>query len=209
MALAEWLNSHERPSEMPLADWLKSDRGNSLAMLLGMFLGIERGAKIGGESLTQKWKRLWRTVSLPMGYRGNRRIPLSRRPLALDSAEWGFRFWIGVRPLREKLAFDLHPVNETSVALWSIAILAQSDMADRVRICVRCKRFFFARQARSTLCSQRCRESAWRKTDAGRKARAAYMRDLRAKRKRLWEAKQRGRILKRGRNLHVSLKRGE
>jgi hypothetical protein len=172
-----------------------------------MLLGMERGAKAGGESLAEKWERFWK--GLEAYHEGNPAIPRQQRPLVLNSSEWNCQFLMVVRPRGGKLAFEFDHADETSEALVSLAMLMQLGFADRVRLCPNCGRFFFALRADSTLCSQQCRESACRKTPTGRKARAKYMRDYRKILRRLEEAKTRGYQQKRGWKLHLDLKKGE
>lgn len=98
------------------------------------------------------------------------------------------------------VTFELVPANDYSRAVLALASLIGSGDACRVRRCRGCGRFFFAWQrADRQDCSSRCKTTYWQKTPQGREAKAAYMRGLRAKQKKLWEAKQQGRTLKRGR----------
>ena len=160
-----------------LAGWLNRYTRDHLAILMSIFLGMERGAQAGGETLAEKWERLWKR--LEPYHTGNPAIPRNQRPLVLNSSEWNCQFAMVIRPRGGKLAFEVDPADETSEALVSLAMLMQIGLADRVRLCPNCERFFFALRADSTLCSQPCRESACRKTPAGRKARAEYMRRFR------------------------------
>ena len=109
-----------------------------------------------------------------------------------------------------RLLFEFVPVNEQSRALQALGRLIESDNIGRIRKCPHCKLFFFAGQRNHKLfCSHRCQTAHWQRTPEGRAYKAAQMRDVRATAKKLWEAKQRGRKLKQGRNVHVSLKKGE
>jgi hypothetical protein len=92
------------------------------------------------------------------------------------------------------------------VALMS---LSYAKPLDWVRECKTCHKWFMAAREKNRFCSTLCRVKWHAHTDEGKDKRAAYMRKHRADLKTLWEAKQGGRELKRGRKLHVSLKRGE
>jgi hypothetical protein len=110
----------------------------------------------------------------------------------------------------DRVTFELVPANDNSRVVLALASLINSGDAGRVRRCRGCRHYFFAwPRADRQECSARCKTAYWQHTPQGRATKAAYMRDLRAKHRKLWEAKQRGRKLKRGRNVHVSLKKGE
>jgi hypothetical protein len=111
------------------------------------------------------------------------------------------------QPRRRQIAIKLDGRGQMLAAFMQ---LYESGNVDRLRCCLNCQRFFYAAGRRDkTTCSDNCRASRWQKTPAGRQTRREYMRDLRAKHRLLWKAKQRGRILKRGRKLHTSIKKGE
>jgi len=139
-ALAHWLNCHRPPSARALGGWLKSDKGNSLAMLLSIFLGMERAKKTGTERLAERWELL--SAGLERLHRGDLRVPRSKRPFEIDSSDWGLNFSFKVRPRGEKLIWNFYPANVNSLALLSLAALAQRDRADRIRLCPNCERFF-------------------------------------------------------------------
>jgi hypothetical protein len=114
------------------------------------------------------------------------------------------------RPWERGIEFKLVPEDEPSTVLYQFIQLFNSGNLSRLRCCRNCDRFWYCvgrsdRQA----CSPKCKVALWQKTPAGRKKRAQYMRKHRATRRHLWEMQQKGRLLKRGRNLHVNLKRGE
>jgi hypothetical protein len=115
-----------------------------------------------------------------------------------------------LRPRGRGITFSLVPADEDSRWLQVFGELCNSGNLSRFRRCPNCQRFWYC-EGRSDrrACSVACKVALWQKTPAGRKAKREYMRGLRAKHKKLWEAKQQGRTLKRGRNLHVSLKKGE
>lgn len=195
--LAAWLNRVKEGGH--------ESQARELGVLIAMLLGIAQKEGPGGETLQQKWERFWEMVE-PQGL-GDSKIPRLVRPVVLDSAEWGFNIHLVIRPRRGVLTFAAYPAGEDSKALWSLSQLIQLGFVDRVRLCPNCRRFFFARRADSRLCSQPCRESAWRKTPKGRKARADYMRQYRKTMARLEEAK--GYRRKVGRMIHLDLKKGK
>ena len=109
-----------------------------------------------------------------------------------------------------RLKFELIPENKDSEMLYRFGQLVNSGNASRLLRCPNCRKYWYCEgRTDKKACSNSCKVALWQKTPAGREMRAAYMRELRAKKKRLWEAKQVGRKLKRGRNVHVSLKKGE
>ena len=114
------------------------------------------------------------------------------------------------RPRGRGIAFSLVPADEDSRWLQVFGELCNSGNLSRLRRCPNCGRFWYCEgRIDRRACSVACKVVLWQKTPQGRAAKAASMRKWRATKKRLWEAKQRGRKLKRGRNVHVSLKKGE
>lgn len=175
---------------------------------MAMLLGIAQKDQPLGVTLREKWELFWEKLE-PYGF-GDTNIPRHERPVVLNSKEWGFNLQLVIRPRAGTLDFASYPIGEDSRAFWSFAGLIPLGFVDRVRLCPNCRQFFFAKRKDSMLCSQRCRESAWRKSDAGRDARAAYMRRYRANaRERARNAAPKGYVRKRGRKLHVDLKKGE
>ena len=198
--LAGWLNKFgkvggSRPPSEP-------------AFLIGILLGMAQKEGPDGETLQQKFERFWERFEHFGDADTN--IPRHERPIVLDPEMWECNIRLFIRPHGDVLDFGFRPEGEVSEAFWSFARLIQLGFVDRVRSCRHCNRFFFAVRADSKLCSQRCRENAWRKTQAGRKARAAYMREYRANpRVRALNGAPKGYCRKRGRKLHVDLKKGD
>jgi hypothetical protein len=92
--------------------------------------------------------------------------------------------------------------------LWVACMsLSYASLLEKVRQCGRCAKWYLVRKGR--FCSTLCRVKWHYRTPEGRQKRAKYMRHYRATCRRLWERKRKGRQLKRGRNIHVSLKKGE
>jgi len=114
------------------------------------------------------------------------------------------------RPRGRGIKFSLVPADEDSGWLQVFGELCNSGNLSRLRRCPNCERFWYCvGRIDRRACSKACKVALWQKTAHGRKVKREYMRDLRAKHKMLWEARQNGRTLKRGRNIHVSLKKGE
>jgi len=200
--VAEWLNKGDKST--------RKSKTRSLGSFLALLLEIARNEGPRGRTVSLKWEALCHQIERLGGGRfGGSRIPGHQRALVLDSDDWGFNLCVEVCPRGSGLDFTAYPVGEDSRAFWCFAQLIQTGFIDRVRLCPNCRRFFFALRTDSKLCSQRCRESAWRKTDEGRKARATYMKRYRKSLKALEGAKTKGYRRKRGRNLHVELRKGE
>jgi len=179
-----WMNAHTSAN--------RPGKRNRLACLIEGFLTVEAGGE-------------WTDYLKSLESCGMPTAPtVMLRPSQLDCD-----FTINAELRGGKPYFEIHAIGERGVVLSYFNFLAQVGRANRVRLCPNCQRWFFARRKDSRLCSARCQTGAYRKTPKGRAKRAAYMRDYRTKTKRLWEAKQKGRKLKRGRKLHVDLKKGE
>lgn len=113
-------------------------------------------------------------------------------------------------PSARSIQFNLVPNDEDSRWLYVFGELCDSGNMSRLKLCPRCMNIWYcAGRTDKRFCTLPCKVAYWQKTPAGRKAKREYMREYRATERRLWEAKQKGRTLKRGRKLHVSLKRGE
>jgi hypothetical protein len=131
--------------------------------------------------------------------------PLQMDPEFPITHQWQIEFQYN--PRGREIAIKL---DERGQMLDAFMQLYESGNEDRLKCCPNCQRFFFAAGRRDKrTCSDNCRASRWQKTPAGRKTRREYMRDLRAKHRLLWKGNQRGRTLKRGRKLHIDLKKGE
>lgn len=194
------------------AERTRRDTETFLHRLVVLYVEAERDLENfdGGASLAQPewWNAFLGVVrgSHPFGMRAVR-----AGELRLRSLDWSLRFDAVFRPLPDgRMNFELVAENDSSQVLLALAALINSGDAIRIRRCRGCEKFFFAwpRTDRQE-CSPRCKTAYWQKTPAGRERKAAYMRELRAKRKKLWEAKQKGRKRRRGRNVHVDLKKGE
>ncbi len=115
-----------------------------------------------------------------------------------------------IRRVGPRLRFELVSEDKDSEMLCHFGELINSGNVSRLLRCPNCKKYWYREgRADKRVCSVRCKVALWQKTPEGRAAKAASMRKWRATRKRLWEAKQRGRKLKRGRKVHPSLKKGE
>lgn len=195
--LAAWLNRVKEGG--------RESQARDVGVLIAMLLGISQNEGPGGETLQQKWDRFWEKLE-PYGL-GDENIPRPERPVVLDSVRWGASVLLVIRPQRGTLTFKAYPVDEDSQAFWSFGQLIQLELVDRVRLCPNCRRFFFARRTDSKLCSQPCCESAWRKTERGKKARAAYMKKYRRMLRSQGEVE--GYLRKPGRKTHVDLRKGK
>jgi hypothetical protein len=117
-----------------------------------------------------------------------------------------------LRPRRGGIDFRLVPQDEDSRWLYLWGELLNSENASRLRICPSCRKYWYCegRKDKGPACSVTCKVSLWQKTPAGRKAKREYMRDWRANpRVRARNATPNGYQRKRGRKLHVDLKKGD
>ena len=195
--LARWLNGPGQHSRVGLYIGLCVDLASS-----------ESARRLGRGITVQEAFAGWvRKVNEASASKGG---PLFSPELETRVSRLGLDFDLAFGVEAGKDGFTLVSVNEDSNALLQFANLTDLGGARNVRSCRACDKYFYARRADARVCSPECKVALWRKTPAGRKKRAAYMRDYRAKVRRLWEAKQqKGRQLRRGRNVHVSLKKGE
>jgi hypothetical protein len=115
------------------------------------------------------------------------------------------------RPWGRGIEFKLVPEDEHSTMLYYFIQLFNSGNLSRLRFCRNCLKFWYCSGRSDQLaCSPNCKVSLWQKTPAGRKKRAQYMREHRANpRVRARTSPPKGYSLKRGRKLHVDLKKGE
>jgi hypothetical protein len=194
--LAGWLNGPGQYSRVGLYISLCVDLASS-----------ESARRLGRRVAVQEAFAAW--VGRVNEDRASKGEPLLSPELETRVSRLGLDFDLAFGVETGKDGFSLVSVNEDSKALLQFANLTDLGGARNVRRCRACDKYFYACRADARVCSPLCKVALWRKTPAGREKRAAYMRDYRAKVRRLWEAKQQGRRLRRGRNLHVSLKRGE
>jgi hypothetical protein len=132
--------------------------------------------------------------------------PGSGEPEQPITEQWQIEY----QPQRRELAIKLVHADKRAEMLSVFKELLNYGAESRLRCCPNCQRFWYAAgRSDKRACSDNCKVALWQKTPAGRKKRAKYMRTYRAKVKRLWDAEQKGRKLKRGRKLHVTLRKGE
>lgn len=149
--LVHWINAHGADG--------KSAKRDPLACLVEGFLRVEAGGK-------------WADYLKSLESCGIPTAPIVMlRPSQLDCD-----FTINADLQGGKPYFEIRPIGERGVLLSYFHFLSQVGQVNRVRLCPNCRRWFFARRTDSKLCSARCQDSAWRKTDAGKKARREYMR---------------------------------
>jgi ribosomal protein S27AE len=191
--LAQYLNRCAREG--------KSGKRDPLPFLLKGFLGVEAAREARHRNIHDEWADFLKSLEA---------VGIFTAPVVLlRPSQLGCEFRVRAELRGNTPYFEIGPIGERGVLLSSFHFLTQLGEVNRVRLCPNCGRWFFARRADSRLCSARCQQSAWRKTPAGRKARAEYMRSYRKNRRQLEEAKSKGYHRKRGRKLHVSLKKGE
>ena len=224
--LAAWLNRCEKKGLFDVAMLRPQPRGaftafakrrrqdteTCLYRLVDAYLDAERTMQVIPEwyplGKPETWKALLGHIS---ELHPDAKKAVRSGELRLSSSDFFLNFdAVFSRRNDDRVAFELVPANENGRVILALASLISSGNAGRVRRCRGCKEFFFAwPRADRQECSPRCKTAYWQQTPQGKATKAAYMRDLRAKRKKLWDAKQKGRKLKRGRNVHVSLKKGE
>lgn len=207
--LAKWLNSDP--------EW-KDPAGSQIRLLMILYVSREIGApptlfrqaveRAGGSSRPPGlrdflMKQAMSRVKESVPPKGEIACDLSVARIPLNvSAEF--------KPRGRGVAFRMVPADERSAMLILFGELCDSGNISRVRYCPNCHRFWFnPGRADKQACSLACKTALWQKTPKGREKRREYMQKWRATSRKLWEAKQRGRALGRGRNLHVSLKKGE
>lgn len=107
---------------------------------------------------------------------------------------------------------EIVPDDEESRALLALRDLINAGKAARLRFCLNCKQFWYcAGRIDQGTCSVRCKVALWQRTPRGRERKRKYMQRYRATLRGMRESLGRRHKLtmKRGRNLHVSLKKGE
>lgn len=185
------------------------------SQIIGMYVAYEEAAKKYGVLPID----LVRTA-FSLGFMGqmlpeeaSKGSPVSREELQERYRKGSYspvRLRAEFRPWGRGIEFKLVPEDEHSTMLYHFIQLINSGNISRLRFCQNCQKFWYcAGRSDRRACSPNCKVSLWQKTPAGRAKRAAYMKDYREKVRHLWEAKQQARRRRRGRNLHVSLKRGE
>ena len=184
-----------------LADWLNQcapggQTTDPVAFMVGLLLRMESGEKMGGPTIEEPWPSFLKMLLGPDAQLAG--IPPGEGFLRLKASEYGCDFHILVGIERGKLHLDVVPLKQKGEALIAFKVLTNLGQANRVRLCPNCQRWFFAQRVDSKLCSPSCQVSAWRKSEAGHKARAAYMREYRGTRRRIWEKQQKGKLLKTG-----------
>jgi hypothetical protein len=75
---------------------------------------------------------------------------------------------------------SVRPRPSTSAVLW-IAQLGALGVLWRIRQCLRCKRWYYARFSHQHFCSQRCQQTHYKSSPEWQQHRRAYMRDYRAR----------------------------
>jgi hypothetical protein len=116
-----------------------------------------------------------------------------------------------VRPLvirtEGRAALTLVGKNEESQIYIACMSLSEAGLLNKLRQCETCEKWYLRRKGR--FCSTLCRVKWHSHTDEGKRKRAEYMRDYRANpRVRARNAAPEGYHRKRGRKLHVDLKKG-
>ena len=106
-------------------------------------------------------------------------------------------------------SLELAPFGDLDDAIFRLLDLSRAGKLTRVRECPECLEWFFAENLKQLFCSDNCRVKAWQKKPAGRKARADYMRRYRQTLKKRLEKSGDLIRLRRGRKIHVDLKKGE
>lgn len=131
------------------------------------------------------------------------RLPTSNWPLEVDA--------VFKRGPNGRIALELAPKDDYARTIIALARLLDLGNASRIRRCRACGRFFYAwPRADRKDCSLNCKTANWERTDRGRKYKAAKMREYRANPiVRARNAPPNRYQRKRGRNVHVSLKKGE
>lgn len=203
-AIAEWLN--RKHFDRPIS---------SAARLIGVLVVGQRELLKRGiaphKALLMAFEIGFRGQMLPLEqsyFASSRQEELQRALLKRSCVQVKAR--AEIRRVGSRLRFELVSEDKDSEMLCHFGELINSGNVLRLRKCPNCKKYWYCEgRADKTVCSLRCKVALWQKTPEGRAAKAASMRKWRATKKRLWEAKQRGRKLKRGRNVHASLKKGE
>jgi hypothetical protein len=165
-----------------IADWLNDHCAQSGEMgLLFSLLDFKR--RHGLASLKTQYARL-------------RGIPLDRleslpnsvllRDISPTSGTWkidltGYETAVQKKSFDPGLSFfEAYSRPEMGDLVTALRHLWQLRLLDRVRLCDGClQTWFFAASQRQRFCSDGCRESFHRKTPAGKRKRAAYMRKYR------------------------------
>lgn len=150
--------------------------------------------------LGQDWPQSW-FPELAREHQGGRGVTVG--------ANWPVHSLASVNVDHGRVDFRLRPCRDRDRALLALGELHALGETGRVKLCPNCGRFFYAPRRDRQACSANCKVSLWQKTPAGRETKRLYMQQTRAKQKRLWEAKQKGRKLGRGRKIHSDLKKGE
>jgi hypothetical protein len=134
-----------------------------------------------------RWKNAGKRNHLPK----NSHRHLFARPIPLEAR------------LREVGVLDLAPMANPDYGILLLVDVDRAGLMSRIRECPHCAKWFFAKNSKKEFCSKDCQEKHWHhrqpKTASSRKAKAKYMRDYRATKKKLRQAKADGRKLKRGR----------
>ena len=196
-----------------LVNWLNQcapggETDDAVPSLFALLLRVEAGKKAGRPAAEEAWS--WFLNRLTSSKGQGTALPRGEGQVRLDSSEHGFNFEILAGFRGGKLHVEVIPADEQGKALMAFKILTDLGQANRVRLCPNCQRWFFAQRVDSKLCSQSCQVSEWRKSEAGRRARAEYMQNYRANpRVRARNAPPKGHKLKRGRKLHIDLKKGK
>jgi hypothetical protein len=106
-------------------------------------------------------------------------------------------------------SLDFAPFGDLDDAIFRLRDLSQAGKLTRMRECPECLKWFFAENLKQLFCSDNCRVKAWQKKPAGRKARADYMRRYRETLKKRLEKSGDLIRLRRGRKVHIDLKKGD